>query len=528
MNMEMKHIYVTGDVAMDTNIYKGIRKSPEEMKYGTLIKKTEGGSNLLSEIISRTLLKRISCIDALIKKSEQERERVKDKKQVKKLDIEIQKLSGKRAEILELESKYPIQCKFGLIKEIFTRKSFPSQLETYAVWDLKETVVPKTYQKICGDKFNAWKVTEMMGWGQQKSEGITDVPFAYSNYIFQVNQNPDILVFDDGGNNFRNDKKAWRDLLYENSEDEKKKNPRNIAQIILKTAFPPGHGKLFGNLTREFANKLTIITSINELRREDVLISKGISWEQTALDLVSELKYNKSISSLLNCKRLIVTFQSEGAIYFEMDDKMEIKKCRLIFDPEHLEGEWLNAGKIYGDVFGLMSCFTAAVTYGLQAAFIKACFSNKKIDDKINMESLITSGLSAMRRYKIVGHGKDESNPEFPFESICSEIIVPASQFASAFVPVPAENKRAADYLKQNWTILEGNYKSSGSYKPIPLFDTAFRYALFGDNELVNTPFFKINYLTTYDRREIEALRNFRNLISDYIPSLTVHGLMTL
>jgi hypothetical protein len=36
-----------------------------------------------------------------------------------------------------------------------------------------------------------------------------------------------------------------------------------------------------------------------------------------------------------------------------------------------LEGDWAKAGKIEGDVFGLMSCFTAAVTYGIQEAFAK-------------------------------------------------------------------------------------------------------------------------------------------------------------
>jgi hypothetical protein len=149
-------------------------------------------------------------------------------------------------------------------------------------------------------------------------------------------------------------------------------------------------------------------------------------------------------------------------------------------------------------------------------------------NDSINLEATITKGLSAMRRYKIVGHGKDESNPGFPFESICSEIIVPNSQFASAFVPIQADNQITGENLLPYWTILEGNYKPSTGKKSEPLYDTAFRFALFGDNELVNTPFLKINYLTTYDRREIEAMRNIRNLITDYIEEKNLKNLYAL
>lgn len=521
MTIKTNSIFVTGDIAMDTNIYKGIRKSPEVKKYGTQISKTKGGSYLLSEIISQTISKstplKLAELTGLIQKKEEEIEK-------EKLSTNPDKL--KNLENLEKGLRYLIEeklnwektlCHCGLKEGIFDNDSFPESLKTFATWGIKEFATPKPFQKIYGDKTKAWKVTEMMGWGQEKKEedkknekeksDDKQTPlFVYNENKAEEIQHPVILVYDDGGNIFRNDEKAWNDLLYENSE------VRNIAQVILKTAYPLGHGNLFRILTKDFAKKLTIVTSINEIRKEDVLISKGVSWEQTALDLVSELKHNKSISNLLNCKRLIINFQSEGALYIEIGDKSEILKCRLIFDPEHLEGDWAKTGKIDGDVFGLMVCFTTAITYGIQEAFAKG-----NIDDDINLESTITRGLSAMRRYKIVGHGKDECKPEFPLESICSEIISPNSQFASAFVPIPDEKQSKADYLKQNWTILEGNYKTTKGKKPEPLFDSAFRFALFGDNELVNTPFLKINFLTTYDRREIEAMRNIRNLISEYI-----------
>jgi hypothetical protein len=511
--MEVNKIIVTGDVALDTNVYKGIKKSPEikEKEYGTSITETKGGSYLLFEIISRTAQQKIGKIENSIKTLTE-----KARQEPTFLEESGEKVESLKKEKLKWET---FICQYGLKEEIFDEGKFPPALRTYAAWGLKEFNVPKSYQGIYGDKTNAWRVTEMIGWGedkkekQEKNKEVKSSAFFYRNYVLGEKQNPDILVFDDGGNNFRNDVQSWTDLLFEKSEGNREvKKTKNIAQVILKTAHPLCHGSLFQELTISFKNKLTIITSIDELRKEDVLISKGVSWEQTALDLVFELRNNRAINQLLQCKRLIVTLQSEGALYIEMDEAGEIVKCRLSFDPEHLEGEWVTTQKIEGDVFGLMVCFTSAIAYAYQEALLKT-----EIEKEFKTEAAVTSSLSAMRRYKISGHQKNDNNPTFPYESVCSEIISPNTQFASAFVPIPCRAEDPEVFLTQNWTILEGNYKPKINEKPEPLFDTAFRFALFGNNELANTPFLKVNKLLTYDRLEIEALHNVKNLIADYI-----------
>lgn len=499
----MTKIIITGDVALDTNIYNGNRKSPETIKYGTKIKESKGGSHLLYEIVSKTYKKANPLFLEKLREAEVEREKQKgNPDKLKKVNEKVEKL----------EKLTTLTCQFGFQDKIFDQRRFPSSLKTYATWGFIEKFkVPKSYQNVLGTEGNAWKVTEMIGWGHGNkilnSNKIKPDEFQLNKYTLPEDQNPEIIVFDDGGNNFRNDTNAWSNLLYNNSESLDKKKPREIAQIILKTAYPLCHGNLFKDLSSDFRNHLTIITSIDEIRKEDVLISKGVSWEQTALDLVYELQYNPAIQRLLKCQLLIVNFQSEGALYLEMSESDEIKKCRLSFDPEHLEGEWAEKEKFEGKVFGLMSCFTAAIMYGYFEAMIEG----------INIEVTITRALSTSRRYKIAGHGNVESAPEFPFESICSEIISPGSQYASAFVPIPWSNKNREEFLSQNWTILEGNYYPSMNVKPEPLFDAAFRLALYGNKELANTPFLKINGLTTYDRREIEAMRNVKNLIGDYL-----------
>lgn len=465
--MKIKQIIIVGDVVKDINIYKGQRNSPTDKGEGTLIQEKKGGSHFLFEIISETV--------------KPDNNRVKE------------------------EQKGDIQnCIFGLEEEIFKAENFPSSLTTFATWSKSKCTVPTEYQKIAGKEIETWKVLEPLGFGGKVDNAGTGLPDNfYGSHKLTNDLAPSLLVFDDCGNHFRNDEQAWNDLLYKQVADTNERGKRDIDWVILKTAYPLGHGRLMNELSSNFSDKLVVITSIDEIRKEDVLISKGISWEQTALDLIYELKNNNAINKLLKCRHLIVNFQSEGALYVEMKEE-EIWKCRLIFDPEHFEGQWSKAVKIAGSVIGSMDCFTASMVYGL-------------LENSFNIETTITRALSAMRRYKITGHGSDSTHPGFPFGTIISEIVSPTSQFASAFVPIPGMMKNSGEFLNQKWTILEGNYKPSPDKSPEPLFDTAFRFALYGNKELANTPFLKINNLTTYDRCEIEALHNVKNLIFDYL-----------
>ncbi|MCD4734502.1 MAG: AAA family ATPase [Bacteroidales bacterium] len=527
--MKNKQIVVTGDIALDNNIYKGQRKSPEDTDYGSLIKESKGGSKLLFDLIDWLNKKYDKYAVGINDKITSEISSLKENKTKEYTKEELEKKISKKEK--EYWDNYEVT--YGLEKKIFRLKSFPSSLITFGTWGRLKNEIPKEFQKSIqteypdssGTELDAWKVFEPLGFGAPIAK-LNELEEFYSGIKNGAAKDYDasILVFDDGGNNFRNDMKAWEDLLYENPGNKVKNKKQTIELIILKTASPLGRGKLFQVLTSEFKEKLTIITSVDEIRKEPVLVSKGVSWEQTALDLVYELKFNTSISNLLNCKHLIVNFQSEGVLYLEIKNK-DIWKCRLIFDPEFLEGEWVNANKIQGDVIGSMTCFTAAIIYGFMLK-------------EFNNEAMISTALSVTRKYKIIGHGYYVNNPVFPFSGICAEIIEPSSVFASVFVPIPnkvncteeipddripanldgcGKKKKVNNFQNQNWTILEGNYKPDPQKNLEPLFDTAFRFALFGRKELANTPFLKFEKYLTYDRREIEALRNIKNLIDDYI-----------
>jgi ATPase family associated with various cellular activities (AAA) len=423
-------------------------------------------------------------------------------------------------------TKYKIE--FGLKENIFEWENMHSSLVTYATWQRMIMNIPEEFKSEFSKKeIKTWKVSLPLGFGSGSEEidkkHIEGIYKTFSKGCkVKAASEPEIdtdidskfYIFDCGGQNFSEVSPAWENYVKdldgiekqseEKSEDDKKKK-KIKSKVVLKTGYPLTQGKLFKELTSVFKEGLIILTSIDEIRKDNVLVSKGISWEQTALDLVRELANEKnSLNKLLKCEYLVVNFRCEGALYINMKND-KIWECRLVFDPVNLEGEWLKINNQNRTVIGLNDVVSAGIAYGLL------------IGDEI--ESAIKRGLSAAKRFVFLGHGTEKNKAGFPFKEICKELMEPTVTFASAFVPIPdTENIFCNCDNRSQWTILEGNYwDTRKGVKREALFDTGRRYALLGEGELANTPVLKIRDFVTYDRWEIEALRNIKNLIDDYL-----------
>jgi len=62
------------------------------------------------------------------------------------------------------------------------------------------------------------------------------------------------------------------------------------------------------------------IISADDLRAKSAMISKAVSWERTAMNLLWQLRNNEKIKHYLQSPRLLVTFGGEGAVYIETRD----------------------------------------------------------------------------------------------------------------------------------------------------------------------------------------------------------------
>lgn len=439
-----KKIVVAGDVIIDHNIYQGQRFCPDsKASHGTMVIDSPGGARLLYEIIN-----------------------------------ELSKAA--KAEVNTI-GEYSVE--FGINMD--TIKDIPPHLHSYAVWspcptekDPKETV---------------WRMVQPLGYGN-KEEGH---PYSYQpNLSKQGVAGSDVIVLDDGALGFRfsTAKDAWLEAIRKGTADA-------IDWVVLKMSSPVAQGDLWRKLSKEFLEKLVVIISIGDIRNEEVMVTKGLSWERTAQDLLSELTFNARIRDLKKCRHLIINYRTEGALW--MDNDKGRCEYHLVFDPEYLEGEWGN--NIKGNAFGYISCLTAAIVNQLV-----------KAGGKRDIGTGIISGLSAMRRLQRVGHGNTKNHkPAFPFEEVTSVILGTSgasSGYSIAKIPAPSEDITST---LAHWTLVEGCRGDSDS-QPLPLYGLARRVALFGARAISNMPYARFCNLLTVDRSEIESLRGIQRLIKDY------------
>jgi RyR domain len=432
-----KSVLVTGDVVVDHHIYVGERLVPNAPeKTGTAEQITEGGAGLLFRI--------------------------------------LESIGKKRSEGDAPQNRFVVQ--FGFKHDVFNK--LPPALNGYALW----RAFP------LGKDRKVWRMSQPLGYGKP-----SDSTIALSGYVADATENPDLLVIDDGGLGFRQNtqKEAWPNAIL-------RKVPQRPEWIVLKMSSPVGQGDLWRHLSTHFSDRLVVVVSIEDIRREEVRVSKGISWERTALDLAEELSFNSEISSLLKCRHLVVDFGAEGALHAEIAGSR--KSFHLVYDPERMEGEW--SATVDGGGLGNMACLTSGIVDRLLQSH-----SPDPIHDGIR------AGLSAMRTMHLSGHGRaGPGEPAFPFSEVAGDVLNPNFWFPAIELLNP---EKSSEQERKSWTImtavLEGIHKN-----PRPLFGIGRRVAVIGPKALTQVPYARFGKLYTADRNEIESLRSIRSMIMEY------------
>jgi hypothetical protein len=444
-NGKLKKIVVAGDALRDHNIYQGTREAPH-MTSGreTMMLDSCGGACLLYRIIRAIE----NESQARITIAEKKRNESKNEKEREDADNEIDRY-------IKFATALHLKKDAGLCDN-----------HSYALWG--------ACNRGGNSKQTIWRMTSLMGYG---GKDFDSKPCDGHEPIPEFNK-PDVAVLDDGALRFRF-------AISQTEIDQLVKG--NDAWVVLKTSYPLASGPLWNDLSKRFKEKLVVIVSIGDLRRQGIGVKTGLSWERAALELIAELKANASVSELLKCRHLVIPFRSEGALWVSNGDKQEY--C-LIYNPAFLEGEW--GADIAGDAYGYMSCFTAAVASRLLDS-----------GDGNDLFKGIQAGLSGMRALRVEGHGRADQRPDFPDTTVAAAILDITYEYSSVEVPSSAK-----DY----WSIISGNLGNN----PGPLYGLARRVALFGEKALANVPYARFGKLFTVDRTEIESLRSIKFLIKEY------------
>ncbi len=464
----MKTILVTGDPICDHNYYKGKRPTADSNESRGFRYFHEGGGALL----------------------------------LKKLI----------ANVMEGEADW--QVEFGLNEHF---KSLPPAYHAFCIWEPQVATIG-------ADSKNSpqfWRALEPpLGYGPKKDDDQIELEpefraDAYEPRDLSCIAPPEVVVIDDAGIGFRTADHTALCSTIKGAD-----NTHCPRWVVLKLTGPIGSSQLWNELTNRCDNNLVVIVPAEELRRREVRLSRGLSWEATAEDLVTELDRNPQLKPLQKARHLIVTFQSDGA--FWLDNAPDGAKSLLVFDALRAEGEW-SESQGQGGAFGYLSCFTAAIVRELcvPSKEIKVDAEKAKFEGETkrvpDFEMALSTGLGASRELRNIGHGEVMSEdsksapPGFPFERIVKTIKEPEARFVSAVIPPPPK-ERGKWMMLDEWQINARNMD-----KARPHYEAALAVAVLGPEALERFPVAQFGNYQTVDRKEIESLRTIRHLIMAYV-----------
>ncbi|HTW70745.1 MAG TPA: RyR domain-containing protein [Acetobacteraceae bacterium] len=330
--------------------------------------------------------------------------------------------------------------------------------------------------------------------------------------LVTISQRPALLVLDDAGNGFRDDpvaRRVWEHLLWDQGLPD---------WVILKMGRPLADGALWEairprqppsdepneNAGRPRPGNLVVIVNADDLREQDLRLSRRLSWECTAEDFVDILRASEQLSLLATCPHLIVRFGCEGVIHHRGSGP---DRPVLFFDRTKTEGDTIDSGD-GKPMIGLTAAFTAA-------------FGAALLDSKANaISDGIRRGMAAacmLCNTGFVPANKTARLPDYPYRIIFTAPSAPASGSADPVISnieIPAE--RISSDSDYSWRILN-DVKGNAD-------ETARRIVREGlGKALGRVPIARFGDLTTADRREIEALRAVANLLAGYLDTASLN-----
>jgi hypothetical protein len=136
-----------------------------------------------------------------------------------------------------------------------------------------------------------------------------------------------LVILDDAANVFGKTPEAWPAALSAPAADP---------LVLAKLARPLLSGGLWSHLRARDPERLVLVIDAGDLHAAGVNLSRQLSWERTAKDLVWQMDCNPWLVPLANVRHLIVRFDLDAAIYYRSDP--EGAKSVLVFDPTQVEG----------------------------------------------------------------------------------------------------------------------------------------------------------------------------------------------
>ena len=354
-----------------------------------------------------------------------------------------------------------------------------------------------------GDRRQVYRIARYRGYGC-RSGGPRLLP------VGDDDPAADLVVLDDAGNCFREAPEFWPAAL-----GQKGASPI----VVYKMARPLLEGSLWKRVRQGDPERLVIVVNADHLRAFGVNISRRLSWERTAKDIVWQMACNPALTELANARHLVIRLGLEGVLRYSSGPGGMV--ARLFFDPGQIEGG--TGDTIQGQMQGYSDAFVAALALNLVCP--PAGDGPQDLDGRLG--SGILAGLRAARKVLELGYGqageaaRAVQAPKEEAARMAAEIgafprpeILRAAQegkgwyLAEVQVPNPTMPEPPdPDY----WCILK-------DVQGAVLEEVAEDLVRKGQTEaLRGVPLARFGRLRTADRAEIEGLRTIRNLMDEYL-----------
>ena len=286
----------------------------------------------------------------------------------------------------------------------------------------------------------------------------------------------------------------------------------NGGLILFRTMFPNKDGTPFFKFLQDnskLANKTILLFNVNELRRGGFNIEKGISWETIVKQTTAALKiiYDKKYS----VTAFIVCFDQEGClIYYGETGNVE-----LFFYPDEIEGDFVLREKkrVFGSIITMQVslAYTLSSDYKIKYNMTDDAPFERKLGDGVKtglvvMREIAKKGFTktAKVRYKEIAEAvinKDTQNRVYP--TLCETNIKDVNNGFSIL------NHQINSIVGKNTSSIDKE-----------VFIICKEIVTKGKTECNTFPYLRYNKLITYDKFEIEQLRNVHNLFRSYIENI--------
>ena len=344
----------------------------------------------------------------------------------------------------------------------------------------------------------AWRVKEFLGLDRSH-----DRSPAANDWLKVADDPPDagLVLLDDTALGYREQPELWPAAI--TSEG---RHP----WVVLKTAQPVADGKLWQHLIDRHADRLIVVTTAGDLRRTSVQISREISWERTAQDVVRELVHNPRVAGMSRCRATVISFGAAGAVMLARQEapagggEVAARQnspiaARLFFDPPVIEGAW---EQMYpGNMLGYTTCLAGGIAMQI-------------LQDpaRPDLDAGVQAGLAALRLLHRQGYVPQPGATEqvrlgFPIQPVADELMAHKAGFAGVPVQDPTHGLPAG---APGWSILHD--QCCGGLDRL----ASDIVTLGSEAALHDVPLGQFGDLLTVDRQEIESFRSVRALISEY------------